>query len=46
MERAPDAVAQDVRHGLVSAEAAMREYGVVLQDGGQVDTAATAKQRQ
>ena len=40
-ERAPDAVAEDVRLGYVSGEAAVRDYGVVLDDQGQVDAAAT-----
>ena len=40
-ERAPDAVAEDVRLGYVSRDAAARDYGVALDDQGQVDAAAT-----
>ncbi|MDE0941265.1 MAG: hydantoinase B/oxoprolinase family protein [Alphaproteobacteria bacterium] len=43
--REPDDVARDVRLGLVSAEAAARDYGVVLGDGGEVDQVETAKHR-
>ncbi len=39
------AVADDVRLGLVSVEAAARDYGVVVSEDGQIDEAATAKQR-
>jgi hypothetical protein len=36
----------DVREGFVSADAAARDYGVVLTaDGGAVDEAATTKRR-
>ncbi|PPR22903.1 MAG: Acetophenone carboxylase delta subunit [Alphaproteobacteria bacterium MarineAlpha10_Bin2] len=44
-ERAPDAVAEDVRLGYVSCEAAARDYGVALNDAGHVDEAATTAQR-
>ena len=44
-ERAPDAVAEDVRLGYVSREAAARDYGVALNDAGHVDEAATTAQR-
>lgn len=44
LEREVDAVAQDVRRGLVSVEAAERDYGVVIRDGG-VDGAATQARR-
>ncbi|PSM16252.1 hydantoinase B/oxoprolinase family protein [Nitratireductor sp. StC3] len=40
-ERDPAAVETDVRRGFVTAEAAMREYGVAIVDG-RVDEAATA----
>ena len=44
LERPADLVARDVRRGLVSAEAAERDYGVVI-DGVRVDEAATAELR-
>ncbi|WP_203076967.1 hydantoinase B/oxoprolinase family protein [Falsiroseomonas ponticola] len=44
LAREPARVAQDVRRGYVSAEAAARDYGVVLRDG-EVDEAATAALR-
>lgn len=40
LERAPELVARDVARGAVSAEAAARDYGVVLRDGD-VDQNAT-----
>jgi N-methylhydantoinase B len=40
-ERAPDAVAEDVRLGYVSRRAARRDYGVALDADGRVDEAAT-----
>ena len=43
--RDAEAVAMDVRLGLVSVEAAARDYGVVVSEDGQIDEAATAKQR-
>ncbi len=45
LERPPERVATDVRRGLVTAEAAERDYGVVL-DGRLVDEAATARRRE
>ena len=45
MARDPEAVADDVRLGLVSPEAAARDYGVVMGKNGQADGAATAKRR-
>ncbi|WP_439498281.1 hydantoinase B/oxoprolinase family protein [Bosea sp. (in: a-proteobacteria)] len=39
-ERAPALVLRDVRQGLVSTEAARRDYGVVM-TGGEIDHAAT-----
>jgi N-methylhydantoinase B len=41
LARDPARVARDVRLGYVSAEAARRDYGVVLRSDGQVDEAAT-----
>jgi N-methylhydantoinase B len=43
--RAPERVADDVRNGLVSREAAERDYRVVLQPDGRVDADATASLR-
>lgn len=43
-ERDPDLVATDVANGLQDAEAAERDYGVVVTDG-RVDSAATAQIR-
>lgn len=45
LARAHDAVAEDVRIGLVTPVAALREYGVVLAADGAVDAAATAAER-
>lgn len=45
LERDPEAVARDVRWGLVSREAAGSEYGVVLGEDGSVDAAATEAKR-
>lgn len=39
------AVADDVRQGFISAQAAHRDYGVALNDDGSVDEAGTAKLR-
>lgn len=44
-QRDPERVAEDVRNGLVSVEAARNEYGVVLTADLQVDTAAVSKMR-
>lgn len=44
-ERDPERVAADVRNDVVSREAALRDYGVVLTDAGAVDAAATAAAR-
>ncbi len=43
--RPVEQVAQDVRLGLVSPEAARRDYAVVLDDAGAVNGQATAKLR-
>jgi N-methylhydantoinase B len=45
-DRDPAAVADDVRDGLVSVEAAARDYGVVIDPAtGEVDREATARLR-
>jgi N-methylhydantoinase B len=46
LERKPDAVRWDVIEGLVSREAAERDYGVVLKPDYSVDHQATAALRQ
>ncbi len=43
--RSPDAVARDVALGYVTAEAAARDYGVVLNGDGSVDAKATGALR-
>jgi N-methylhydantoinase B len=43
--RAVAAVADDVRQGFITAEAARREYGVAVNDDGSVDDSETAKLR-
>jgi N-methylhydantoinase B len=43
--RDPALVARDVRYGLIEAEAAESEYGVVLTAGGEPDLAATLRLR-
>jgi N-methylhydantoinase B len=46
LERDPEAVRRDVENGIVSVEAAARDYGVVLDPGRlTVDAAATAARR-
>jgi N-methylhydantoinase B len=45
LERDADRVAEDVREGYVSATAARELYGLVLNNAGLVDTAATADLR-
>ncbi len=45
LERDPADVAADVRRGVLSAEYAAREYGVVLHAGATVDEAATQARR-
>jgi N-methylhydantoinase B len=39
------AVADDVRQGFISADAARRDYGVAVNDDGTVDEAETTKLR-
>jgi N-methylhydantoinase B len=43
--RDPERVASDVADGLVSREAAEREYGVALKDDGTVDEETTRRLR-
>ncbi len=43
--REPERVAADVRDGIVSKEAALSEYGVVLNEQGDVDVSGTDKAR-
>ncbi len=45
LARAPAAVADDVRNGLVSVAAAARDYGVVVDADGVIDAAATRRAR-
>jgi N-methylhydantoinase B len=45
LDRDPQIVRRDVSEELVSAEAARRDYGVVLTPAGQVDTTATKETR-
>jgi N-methylhydantoinase B len=45
LDRNPEAVARDVREGLVSCKAALEIYGVALAATGEVDTDATADRR-
>jgi N-methylhydantoinase B len=45
LERCPNAVAADVQNGMVSAELALTDYGVVVAPDGSVDHAATAAAR-
>ena len=44
-ERDPERVAEDVRNGFVSPESARSDYGVVLDDAGDVDVMATERLR-
>ena len=44
-QRPVDRVADDVRHGLVSPQAALRDYSVVVGSSGEIDRPATAKLR-
>jgi len=46
LRRDPKRVAQDVRLGMVSAEAAIADYGVVLREDGSVDEDATKMKRE
>ena len=44
-ERDPERVAEDVADGLITREAAERDYGVALAPDGRVDQAATGRLR-
>ena len=46
LAREPEKLARDVRQGSVSAGVARRVYGVVLDDAGDVDAAASDKARE
>jgi len=46
LDRDPERVAADVRTGYVSREEARRTYGVVVDEDGTVDEAATAQRRE
>jgi N-methylhydantoinase B len=45
LARPPPAVQEDVLNGLVSPEAAFRDYGVVMGTGGSLDCAVTERER-
>ena len=45
-KRAAASVADDVRQGFISSEAARRDYGVAVNDDGAIDEGETAKLRQ
>ena len=45
-KRAAASVADDVRQGFISSDAARRDYGVAVNDDGAIDEAETAKLRQ
>ncbi len=46
LERDPESVARDVSWNLISREAAEEDYGVVLNDGGEVDVEETEARRE
>jgi N-methylhydantoinase B len=46
LERDPEATAKDVRWSLISPEAAESVYGVVVDEDGSVDAAATESKRE
>ncbi|MFC6769447.1 hydantoinase B/oxoprolinase family protein [Natrinema soli] len=46
LERDPELVAEEIRQGLVSTEAAREEYGVIVSEDGTVDRAATEEARE
>lgn len=46
LDREPERVAEDVQSGHVTEQNARAEYGVVLDEDGSVDTAATADRRE
>ena len=45
LERDPRQVAEDVRNGKIGREAALRDYGVILDEDLVVETEATASNR-
>jgi N-methylhydantoinase B len=45
LERSLDAVAADLRGGLLSATKAREAYGVICDEAGEIDRAATAAER-
>ena len=45
LERDPAAVARDVKNEVVTRQAARADYGVVIEDSGAIDAAATARLR-
>ncbi len=42
--RAPEAVARDLRNGLVSRAAALEDYGVILRDDGSFEESEARRQ--
>jgi N-methylhydantoinase B len=46
LEREPDRTAADVHAGLVSVQAAAAEYGVIVSADGEIDDAATERERE
>ncbi|MEF8978839.1 MAG: hydantoinase B/oxoprolinase family protein [Haloarculaceae archaeon] len=46
LDRDPELVATELRRGLITAEAARTDYGVVIDDDGAVDGAATETRRE
>ena len=46
LDREPDRTAADVHAGLVSVEAAASEYGVIVSGAGEIDDAATERERE
>lgn len=45
LDRDPEQVREDVLDGYLSAETALRDYGVVVTDRGELDHEATARTR-
>jgi N-methylhydantoinase B len=46
LRRDAQRVVEDVRHGLISPEAALSDYGVLLRDDGSLDESATGAVRE
>ncbi|MGH3089352.1 MAG: hydantoinase B/oxoprolinase family protein [Rubrobacteraceae bacterium] len=46
LERDPEAVAKDLRWNLISCDSAKEDYGVIVDENGQVDAAATDSERE